>query len=63
MLHTGNSGRISVRRHSEIGVCEAHRNSDNANSRMTAMRIASLKVCAWGNKPTYQGMNILLVSR
>ena len=30
MLHTGDSGRISVRRHSEIAVCEAHADSDNA---------------------------------
>ena len=37
MLHTGDSGRISIRRHSEIVVCEAHANSDNASTRMTAM--------------------------
>ena len=49
MLHTGDSGRISIRRHSEIAVCEAHRDSDNANSRMTAMHI--VVKCARGQRP------------
>ncbi len=62
MLHTGDSGRISVRRHSEIVVCEAHANSDNASTRMTAMHTRRESVPV-GHTPTYQVVNILLVSR